>query len=173
MPMRDATPMTVSALVRRGDTLLLVQEQGPRDAAPIWMLPGGRVEDGEAPEAAVRRELAEETGLVVVGMPQVAFAVEIEADLQDLVGRWRARTYACDATGTIAPADPDELIVAADWVQQAEALERLEAVEWYDSAPLRSYLGGSVDPGTSFRYRLSGRRGSVYRSIVEVLDAAG
>lgn len=168
--MGDAIPMTVSALVRRGDALLLVQEQGPRDAVPIWMLPGGRVEDGEAPEAALRRELAEETGMVVVGTPRLAFAVEIEAELQDLVGRWRAWTYACDATGTIAPADPDELIVAADWVPQAVAFERLEAVEWYDSAPLRSYLGGSVDPGTSFRYRLSGRRGAVQRSVVEVLD---
>jgi len=32
---------------------------------PGWMLPGGRVERGETPEAAARRETTEETGLEV------------------------------------------------------------------------------------------------------------
>jgi ADP-ribose pyrophosphatase YjhB (NUDIX family) len=54
----------VGALVLRRDTVLLVE----RDHEPMagwWSLPGGLVETGELLEAAVRREVFEETGLVV------------------------------------------------------------------------------------------------------------
>ena len=52
------TPSDRAALLltRRATTL--------RDHAGQWALPGGRIDDGETPEAAGLRELAEETGLV-------------------------------------------------------------------------------------------------------------
>lgn len=46
------------------DKVLLVERAGPPFAG-LWTLPGGRMEVGETPEACVKRELWEETSLVV------------------------------------------------------------------------------------------------------------
>lgn len=60
---------------RRGDTLqvLLGHPGGPywrnRDAG-AWMIPKGEVAEGEAPEAAARREFREELGVAVTGVLQ-------------------------------------------------------------------------------------------------------
>jgi ADP-ribose pyrophosphatase YjhB (NUDIX family) len=170
MRSRADVPVTVSALIERDGAILLVEEQGPRDPEPAWMLPGGRVEVGETPVDALRRELAEETGLALVGSPRLAFIVDVEAALEDLVGRWRAFTFACEAVGDLMPADPDGLILAAEWADRATTLARLEAVEWYDSAPLRAFLAGSAAPGARYGYGLTGRRGAVTRSVVEILE---
>jgi 8-oxo-dGTP pyrophosphatase MutT (NUDIX family) len=169
----DVIPQTVSALLWQGSALLLVQEQNPQDLEPTWMLPGGRVDPGETPEAALRREIREETGLAIIGTPTVAFGVVVEADLDDLVGTWRATTFTCDAEGAVAPDDPDGLILSAEWIALEEALRRLEMVEWYDSAPLRAFLAGEVPLGTNYRYRLHGRRGAVARSAVEIIADDG
>ena len=54
------------ALCRRGDTVLLSRISA-RGAHPgSWTLPGGGVDHGESPRAAVAREVAEESGLSCV-----------------------------------------------------------------------------------------------------------
>ncbi len=57
--------VAVGAVARRGDELLLVR-RGRAPAAGEWSLPGGRVLFAETLDAAVVREVAEETGLEVV-----------------------------------------------------------------------------------------------------------
>ncbi|MEO6577673.1 MAG: NUDIX hydrolase [Candidatus Limnocylindria bacterium] len=166
--MSDAPlPQTVTPVMRDGPQMLLVQEQGIDSAKPTWMLPGGRVAYGEGPELALGREILEETGLTVIGEATLAFSVEIDSRLDDLVGRWRALTYACNADGTIEPADPEGLIRTAEWVEMDDALERLATVEWYDADPLRSFLDGSAPDGSAWRYRLTGRRGAALRTVAE------
>lgn len=45
--------------------MLLTRGSSQADAPGVWSLPGGGVDQGEHPSAAVRREFAEETGLVI------------------------------------------------------------------------------------------------------------
>jgi len=57
--------LAVGAVAVVDDRLLLIR-RGHGPAAGEWSVPGGRVEAGEPLEAAVVREVAEETGLHVV-----------------------------------------------------------------------------------------------------------
>jgi (d)CTP diphosphatase len=53
----------VGALVERAGLLLLAR-RGPAERHPgLWELPGGKVEPGETPPEALRRELSEELGV--------------------------------------------------------------------------------------------------------------
>ena len=64
----DAEPPVVAcvgAVVQDAAGRLLLIRRGHDPHAGLWSLPGGRVEHGETPEQAVRREVLEETGLLV------------------------------------------------------------------------------------------------------------
>jgi ADP-ribose pyrophosphatase YjhB (NUDIX family) len=60
----DRIILAASVALRRGDRFLLV-ERGRAPARGLLAFPGGRLEAGESPEEAARRELFEETGLEV------------------------------------------------------------------------------------------------------------
>jgi 8-oxo-dGTP diphosphatase len=141
-----ATSFVVSALVRRDDRLILVEERAPGDAQSTWMLPGGRLEDGETLVAGLRRELSEETGLQLVRLPVIAFAIDITAR----AGRYVAITFACDVDGDLAPDDPDGFVLGAEWLPIDEALARLRRVSWYDCVPLERYVSGLTPAGATY-----------------------
>lgn len=57
---------TVVAAVIERDGRVLIAQRRATDPHPLkWEFPGGKVEPGETPEAAVARELAEELAIVV------------------------------------------------------------------------------------------------------------
>ena len=60
----DQPLIGVGAVIFRGEEVLLVR-RGQEPARDTWSLPGGLVELGETLVEAIRRELAEETGLTV------------------------------------------------------------------------------------------------------------
>lgn len=142
----NATSFIVAAVVRRDDRILLIEERAPADTESTWMLPGGRLEDGETLVAGLRRELAEETGLTLVGTPLIAFAIDIVAR----EGRYVAITFACDADGDLAHDDPDNLVLGAEWLPTDEAFRRLRCVAWYDCVPLERYLSGEAPGGATY-----------------------
>ncbi|WP_423602044.1 (deoxy)nucleoside triphosphate pyrophosphohydrolase [Sphingomonas sp. MS122] len=62
----DALLMVVAAALVDGDGRVLVQQRPPgKPMAGLWEFPGGKVDPGELPEAALCRELEEELGIGV------------------------------------------------------------------------------------------------------------
>ena len=55
--------MSAVALIDRDGRVLLAQRPDGKSMAGLWEFPGGKVEPGETPEAALIRELQEELGI--------------------------------------------------------------------------------------------------------------
>ncbi len=69
----------VAAALRNADGEILVQKRPHGKAmAGLWEFPGGKVDSGENPDAALIRELEEELGIVVSGatLKPLTFASE-------------------------------------------------------------------------------------------------
>ncbi|WP_300682241.1 NUDIX domain-containing protein [Nocardioides sp.] len=68
-PRRERLPkvqrVAAYAVILRDDQILLSRLADALTAKPTWTLPGGGLDHGEDPRAAVRREVMEETGLPV------------------------------------------------------------------------------------------------------------
>jgi 8-oxo-dGTP diphosphatase len=114
----------VAALVRReSDGHILVSQRRADQSLPLhWEFPGGKIEPGEAPEAALIRELAEELGCAaeVGGIFEVVFHAYESFDLYMLVytarllGAPEARQVA--AVAWVAPAElPGMKLPPADY----------------------------------------------------------
>jgi 8-oxo-dGTP diphosphatase len=57
--------IVVAAVARRRSRYLVCQRPPGKRHAGLWEFPGGKIQPGEAPAAAVRRELQEELGVTV------------------------------------------------------------------------------------------------------------
>jgi len=58
--------LVVAAALIDGDGRVLVQQRpAGKPMAGLWEFPGGKIDAGETPEAALRRELHEELGLTI------------------------------------------------------------------------------------------------------------
>ncbi|MBX9814507.1 MAG: (deoxy)nucleoside triphosphate pyrophosphohydrolase [Sphingomonas sp.] len=58
-------PIVAAALVDGEGRVLLQQRPPGKEMAGLWEFPGGKIEPGESPEAALIRELREELGVDV------------------------------------------------------------------------------------------------------------
>ena len=106
------------ALVDIDRRILITQRPQGKTMAGLWEFPGGKVEDGETPEATVVRELNEELGVVTS-----------EACLAPLT--FASHTY--EAFHLLMP-----LFVCRRWSGIPEAREG-QQLKWVRAIDLRSY----------------------------------
>jgi len=82
-----ARKLVVAALVREGGRILMSRRRADQAMPNLWEFPGGKVEPGEHPEAALVRELREELAcdIEVDRIHEVVFHAYPEFDLYMLV----------------------------------------------------------------------------------------
>ncbi|HEY9180425.1 MAG TPA: NUDIX domain-containing protein [Candidatus Baltobacteraceae bacterium] len=110
-----------TALVRRGNDVLLVASRYPNHEQPLWNLPGGRQQSGELLAQTAARELREETGLEGT-VRELCYVSESYDGATHFINT----TFALDANGVIAPGmcEGDHVVQAA-WVPVELLPERL------------------------------------------------
>lgn len=62
---RDILLVAAVALIDRDNRVLIARRPVGKEMAGLWEFPGGKVREGETPEAALVRELREELGIEV------------------------------------------------------------------------------------------------------------
>ena len=120
----------VAGLLIDGGRVLITQRRGDQPMPLKWEFPGGKMEEGESPEAALRRELGEEIGVEVrVGVVwEVLWHAYPEFDLLMLV-------YPCSASGDEQPRCCEVADLA--WVLEEEARELAQGSVLGAGLPLR------------------------------------
>lgn len=113
--------IVVAAALVDAERRVLLQQRAPgRSMAGLWEFPGGKVEPGEAPEAALARELHEELGIHVAehALIPTCFASAPNAGahmilLLYLCREWKGEPLPLDASGLkwlpSAEMDPAEM----------------------------------------------------------------
>ena len=98
--------IVVAAALVDGDGRVLVQQRIAGQFAGLWEFPGGKIEPGETPEAALVRELHEELGIDVEAacLAPAAFASERLGDrhlllLLFVLRKWRGVPRSVEAGG--------------------------------------------------------------------------
>lgn len=108
-------PVVAAALLNKEGRVLLQQRPSGKAMAGLWEFPGGKMETGETPEAALARELSEELGIEVdeEAMAPASFASATIGDrrlllLLFLVERWKGTPAALEAEALVW-ATPSEM----------------------------------------------------------------
>lgn len=63
--------ITVGCLIEYGDSLVMIFEE--QDGLDSWDIPAGHMEQSETPQQAVRREVLEETGIILTSKDKIDF----------------------------------------------------------------------------------------------------
>ena len=117
--MESAVIRVVGAIVERDGAVFAARRNPDRSAGGLWEFPGGKVEVGESPEAALRRELKEELNV------DVSVGVFVDQSLSDVGSvRIELSCYAAEfeRDDPVSSSDHD----AMTWVPLTE----LSSLQW-------------------------------------------
>ena len=116
--------VAVKAIIMREDKFLILKKSSKEDINPnTYDIPGGRLEFGETPEDALKREVKEETGLDINVIKPTRMWTFMKEDLQ-VIGI----TFLC-----IAKQDSVKLSFEHDyalWLMQDEIFEKEDLPSW-------------------------------------------
>lgn len=142
--------IVVVALIRQGDEILMVKQQGEDDVGPSWSVPGGVVEEGEPLSDALKREVLEETGIGGLTIGRLEYVVYSQNNAGNTIAmafnveKWR---------GTPEPNDPDGLVIDCRFVPVSDAVRFVEKLPYrMMREPLHAYLKGATEPGVLWEY---------------------
>jgi len=140
----------VSGIIRRDTDVLLIQQASSNEQA-FWSLPGGVVESGEMLYDALKREIAEETGLTAHKIGRLAYITQTQhEDYQSIAYVFEVDTW----DGELAPNDPDDLILQASFLPIGLAKKCLEDAVWRPMIePVIAYLDGAPIGNTWFYHQ--------------------
>ncbi|TDP78061.1 8-oxo-dGTP diphosphatase [Brachybacterium sp. AG952] len=120
--MENPVIRVVGAIVERNGAVFAARRNAERSAGGLWEFPGGKIETGETPEAALRRELQEELGV------DVAVGPFVDRSLSDVgTARIELSCYAAQFTGEDPTTSSDH--DAMQWVPLTE----LSSLQWAPS----------------------------------------
>lgn len=113
------TISVVGAVIILNDSVLACRRAPFKSQAGLWEFPGGKVEPGESPEDALRREIMEELGVAVL-VKQFVGAGEFQ--MTDVLIRLDCFQCSLQDDTPVKSKDHDQL----RWLEK----EQLETVAW-------------------------------------------
>ncbi len=142
------------AILRQGDSIVLVQQQIQQTGQTYWVVPGGLVEAGELITDALIREAREEAGAQVTTIAHLACCSQIDRpdhNAQTVAFIFEVETW----HGTLSHQDPDGEVLGVELVPIDEAIQRLARNGGWQGiqTPLLAYLRGAAGAGTFWCYR--------------------
>ena len=125
---------TQCAVRRDGRYLMIVRGEGVAQAPGVTAFPGGTVEVGDGPdgvlEAAVRREVGEETGVTIA--PELKYVRSVNFTMDDGTPVVDVLFLGAYRTGEPAITEPDE-VADIRWMTAAEILAHESTPPWLRS----------------------------------------
>lgn len=156
----DLLDWTVAGgLVENADGLLMVRNVR-RGGRVDWTPPGGVIDATDRNLAAgLTREVVEETGITVGRWDGPVYTVR--ADAPDMGWRMRCEVhYALEFVGELFVDDPDEIVVAAEFLDDAGCSDVLATCPPWVREPLAEWMAGrwTSREARTFHYEVRGTR---------------